>query len=150
MLTVYYITSPFDKEKDPPGENPSETSGRLEELAQRRLALREERSLAVLSLDAIIASNEASVAEKENALKERRYLNTLTEQELLFELEVIAKGYRDCFVHASELGVNIIVVAEEQSLTVANELMNEGVLRFGIDDVVVTFKTVEQVMGEVS
>jgi hypothetical protein len=150
MLTVYYITSPFDKEKNPPEETPTETSGRLEELTQMRLTLREERALTVLSLDAIIASNEATVTEKENALKERRYLNTLTEKELLFELQVIGRGYRDCFVHASELGVNITVVAEEQSLTVANELMNEGVLLFGIDDVVVTFKTVQQVMGEVS
>ncbi len=150
MLTVYYITSPFDKNEPDPEDPNEETSGRFEELLTLRAAIREERALTVLGLDAIIASNESSIVEKENALNERRYLNSLTEKELLFELEVIAQGYRDCFVHASELGVSITVVAPEQSLTVANQLMNQAVTTFENDNVVVTFKTAEEVMGEVS
>lgn len=153
MLTVYYITDPFEKDKGP-GEDPTdETSGRIEELTARRLALREERNLVILGLDAIIASNESTVAEKENALKEKRYLNTLTEKELLFEMEVIAKGFRDCFVHASNVGVDITVVADEHSISVANQLIGEAAMMFDILDtnnIVVHFKTAEEVMGEVS
>jgi len=153
MLTVYYITNPFEKDKDPEGDPIDETSGRIEELTARRVALREERNLVILGLDAIIASNESTITEKENALKEKRYLNNLTEKELLLELEVISKGYRDCFVHASSIGVEIVVVSDEHSHSLANEIALEAALIFGIlnsENIVVDFKTAEQVMGEVN
>lgn len=153
MLTVYYITDPFKKDTGPRDEPVDETGGKIEELTARRLALRDERNLIILGLDAIIASNEATIAEKENALREKRYLNTLTEKELLLEMQVIAMGYRDCFVHASDLGVDITVIAEEHSLTVANQLANEAAMIFDILDttsIVIHFKTAEEVMGEVS
>lgn len=153
MLTVYYITDPFEKEKGPKEEPIEETGGRIAELAARRLALREERNLVILGLDAIIASNDATVAEKENALKEKRYLNALTEKELLLEMQVIAKGYRDCFVHASDVGVDITVISEEHSISLANELAVEAAMLFDILDttnIVIHFKTAEEVMGEVS
>ncbi len=154
MLTVYYITNPFEKDKDPEDENPTdETTGRIEELTSRRVALRDERYLVILGLDAIIASNDSTITEKENALKEKRYLNSLTEKELLLEMEVIDKGFRDCFVHATDIGVEITVVSEEHSNSVANEILIEAAMVFGVLDtrnVVIHFKTAEQVMGEVS
>ncbi|MDD4000852.1 MAG: SpoIIIAH-like family protein [Bacilli bacterium] len=153
MLTVYYITDPFEKEKGPPEEIPEETTGRIEELTAQRLALREERNLVILGLDAIIASNDTTIVEKENALTDKRYLNNLTEKELILELEVINKGYRDCFVHASDLGVEITIVADEHSNSTANEILIQAAMVFGLLDsanVVINFKTAQQVMGEVS
>jgi hypothetical protein len=148
MLTVYYITKPFDKENE---DNLEETTGRLEELTTLRATLRDERNLAVMNLDAIIADSTSTVAEKEAALNEKRYLNTLTEKELLLELEVINKGYRDCFVHASDTAIDITVVSEEDSLTVANEIIIMAMTDFDRDfsNVHVEFQTAEEVMGTV-
>lgn len=153
MLTVFYITKPFDKEdKDKDQDDDIEETGRLEELAEWRATLREERALAVLNLDAIIADSTKSIAEKTAALDEKRYLNSLTEKELLLELEVIAMGYRDAFVHASDTGVEITVVGNEHSAKKANEIIVKSMLQFNkeFENVVVKFSTAEQVMGEVS
>lgn len=157
MLTVYYIKSPFgnnsnevnDEQKSDETEN---VSGRLEELQQLRVVLNEERTATVLSLDSIIADNNKTVAEKNAALEEKRYLNNLTEKELLLELQIINKGYQDAFVHASDQGVSITVVANEHSVKTANEiiLMAMGGFDKVFDNVTVQFQTTEEVMGKVA
>lgn len=152
MLTVYYITSPFDKNKDNNNDDDNtNTTGRLEELAAMRQAVREERALQVIALDAIIADSTKTIAEKTAALEEKRYINSLTEKELLLELEVISMGYRDCFVHATSTGVDITVVADEHSASKANEIIVKTMMQFNqqYENVVVKFSTVEEVMGEV-
>lgn len=155
MLTVYYITSPFDNKNNnnnnDDDDDITDTTGRLEELAAMRQTIREERSLAVMALDAIIADSTKSMAEKTAALDEKRYINSLTEKELLLELEVISMGYRDAFVHASSTGVEVTVIAEEHSLSKANEIVVKTMLQFDqpYDNVVLKFSTAEQVMGEV-
>ena len=84
MLTIYYIKSPFDKSdeeiQNPDNENTEVTSGRLEELQQLRVVLNEERTETVLGLDSIIADNKSTIAEKNAALEENKYLNNLTEK----------------------------------------------------------------------
>lgn len=154
MLTVYYITSPFDKnkQKDDDDDDIVDTTGRLEELTERRATLREERTLAVLNLDAIIADSKTSIAEKTAALDEKRFINNLTEKELLLELEVISMGFRDCFVHASDTGVAITVVATDHSAQKANEIIVKSMMKFNkeFENVVVKFSTAEEVMGGVS
>lgn len=154
MLTVYYITSPFDNKNNNNNNDDddiTDTTGRLEELAAMRQTIREERSLAVMALDAIIADSTKSIVEKTAALDEKRYINSLTEKELLLELEVISMGYRDAFVHASSTGVEVTVIAEEHSLSKANEIVVKTMLQFDqpYDNVVLKFSTAEQVMGEV-
>src|SRR5690554_5813145 len=155
MLTVYYITSPFDNKNNNNNNDDddiTDTTGRLEELAAMRQTIREERSLAVMALDAIIADSTKSIAEKTAALDQKRYINSLTEKELLLELEVIAMGFRDAFVHATATGVEITVVANEHSVSKANEIIIKSMMQFDqeFDNVVVKFSTAEQVMGEVS
>lgn len=153
MLTVYYITSPFDKKpKDDDDDDIVDTTGRLEELTERRATLREERTLAVLNLDAIIADSKTSIAEKTAALDEKRFINNLTEKELLLELEVISMGFRDCFVHASDTGVAITVVGTDHSVKKANEIIVKSMMKFNkeFENVVVKFQTAEEVMGGVS
>lgn len=154
MLTVYYITSPFDNKNNNNNNDDddiTDTTGRLEELAAMRQTIREERSLAVMALDTIIADSTKSIAEKTAALDEKRYINSLTEKELLLELEVISMGYGDAFVHASSTGVEVTVIAEEHSLSKANEIVVKTMLQFDqpYDNVVLKFSTAEQVMGEV-
>ncbi len=149
MLSVYFIRSPFKDNKD---EAPDEveTSGRLEELQALRVTLNEERTAQVLSLDAILASNDKTVDEKNLALQEKRYLNGLTEKELLLEVQIMNNGYRDAFVHATESGVDITVISNSNSLTIANEIIVMALSGFGdiTSDVSVNFQTAEEVMGK--
>ncbi len=150
MLTIYYIKSPFKKPAD---EEPIETPtvGRLEELTEMRLTVREERAQVVLGLDAIIADIAATIEQKAAALEEKRYINFLNEKELLLELQVINAGYRDCFVHATSQGVEVLVVAAEHSLEDANEILLMAMQNFNFqfDNIYVNFQTVEQVSGTV-
>src|SRR5690554_7705888 len=149
MLTIYYIKSPFKKPVDDNDDDDTTTTGRLEELSEMRLVVRDERAQVVLGLDAIIANTDATIDQKTTALEEKRYLNFLTEKELLLELQVINQGYQDCFVHATSQGVEVIVVAEEHSITVANEIMLMAMNEFNLefDNIYVNFQTVEQVSG---
>lgn len=157
MLTVYYIKSPFDKDKGDDGKGGNgdiieDVSGRLEPLTLKRVALKNSRKEAILELDAIIASNEATVAQKNAALLEKQRLNSITEKELLLELDIISKGYRDAFVHATNEIIDVTIVADEHSFEIANQFIKMALNEFkGLcDNVRVTFQTVEEVMGNAS
>lgn len=153
MLTVYFIKSPFSEDDSKePIENVEPTTGRLQELGVKRTTLRDERANAILELDSIIAGDSYSLEEKAAALNEKKYLNSLTEKELLLELDIINKGYQDAFVHASNDDVKIIVVAGEHSVQVANEIIMMVYNNFGLEytNVSVTFNTAQEVMGEVA
>lgn len=149
MLSVYFIRSPFKENND---ETPEvvETTGRLEELQALRVTLNEERTAQVLNLDAILASSDKTVDEKNLALEEKRYLNGLTEKELLLEVQIMNNGFRDAFVHATESGVDITVISNTNSLTLANEIIVMALTGFSdiTSDVSVNFQTAEQVMGK--
>ncbi len=156
MLSVYYIRSPFGKtdetENPDDSNNPNEVvTGRLEQLQELRSVLTEERAAQVLSLDAIIADSSKTVEEIEAAISEKRYINNLTEKELLLETEVMNKGYQDCFVHAGETGIDITVVSAELSAAKANEIIIMALTSFEMTNtnVSVKFQTVEEVMGTV-
>lgn len=158
MLSVFYIRSPFnnDEKNENEGEqNVSgevEETGRMEELQSLRVLLNEERAAQVLSLDAIIADSNKTVEEKNNALEEKHYINGLTEQELLLEVQIISKGYRDAFVHATSTGIDITVVANENTVTTANQIIVMALTSFNqeFDNVTVNFQTAEEVMGTVN
>ncbi|MBQ8292839.1 MAG: SpoIIIAH-like family protein [Bacilli bacterium] len=153
MLAVWYIKSPVsaDKENDNDNTTPvinEEESGRLEELALMREAIRNERSLAVVSLDAVIADEEASLASKEAALQEKEAISALTEKEVLLELQVINSGYQDALVHATDTGIEVIVVSDEDSAAKANEIILMTLASFeGYDTVVVNFMSEEELKG---
>lgn len=151
MLTVYYIKDPFAKDKDDDGDKTGQVDGRLEQLAEKRLILKNSRKEIILELDAIIASNDATVNEKAAALEQKQALNQLTEKEIMMELDIINKGYQDAFVHATAELITITVVADEHSANAAVEIINMCYLDFGnfSDEVRVQFQTVEQVMGTI-
>lgn len=151
MLTVYYIKSPFEKDKKEP-DNQQQTSGRMEQLSLKRVTLKNSRKELVTELDAVIASDEATVAQKNAALTQKQKLNALNEKELLLELEIINKGYRDAFVHAIDDLVEVTVVADEHSASLANELLLATLVQFDglVGNARIEFQTVQQVMGEVT
>jgi len=157
MLSVYYIRAPFnkgDESNEPSGDLNNQgqvVTGRLEQLQEMRSVLTEERAAQVLSLDAIIADGSKSVEEINSAISEKRYINSLTEKELLLETQIMNKGYQDCFVHASETGVEITVVSPEVNKTKANEIIIMALSGFNNinSNISVDFQTVEQVMGTI-
>lgn len=150
MLSVYFIRAPFKDKEKPVINNQEESVGRLEQLQAMRVTLNDERASQVLSLDAIIASSDKTVVEKENAIGEKRHLNALTEKELLLEVAIMNKGYQDAFVHATDVGLDITVVSNATSLTIANEIIVMALNCFdslSITDVSVNFQTAAEVMA---
>ena len=105
-----------------------------------------------MAYDEIIASNERTVAEKNAAIEEKRRLQQLMEKELLLELKIISSGYQDSFVHATDQGIEIIVISPTESVEAADEIIMMAILSFGEDyrQVSVEFKTVQEVMGKVA
>lgn len=150
MLSVYYIRKPFDK--DPDINNEPVVSTRLEELQAMRVVLNEERENKLLTLDAILANADKTVDEKNNAVMEKRYINTIIEKELLLETSIINTGYQDCFVHASEMGVEVTVISDNNDISKANEIIKMTLNSFSniTDDVSVSFQTAQEVMSKLN
>ncbi len=153
MLTVYFIKAPTKNENPDNGDNGvTETTGRLEALSAMRLTLKNERNEQITALDAIIGSKDATAVEINNAIEQKNSINTTTECELLLELEIMNLGYQDAFVHATDNSVDVTVVANDHSISKANEIIKMTILEFKgkYSDVCVEFETVEEVMGTVN
>lgn len=148
MLTVYFIKAP-KRADNPNGDdqnNVTQTTGRLEALSAMRLTLKNERNEQITALDAIIGSIDATTVEINNAIEQKNAINATTECELLLELEIMNLGYQDAFVHATDKSVDVTVVANEHSITKANEIIKMTILEFNgkYSDVCVEFETVEE------
>ena len=125
MLAVWYIKSPLNINKD--DDNSLIVSGestRLDALKQMREALRQERSIEVAALDKVIASESSTIAQKNYAINEKQTISDMTEKEVLMELSIINLGYADAFVHQTDAGVEVLVVADILSETEVIEIMN--------------------------
>lgn len=151
MLAIWYIKSPINAQDKKPNDGNIEETGskpndRLEELIQMRLVIREERDRAVLAYDTVIADGESTINEIKAAIEEKRYLSALTEKEVLLELQVINKGFDDAFVHASNSGIEVIVVSTEDDPVKTLEIINMALSSFGdaYESVVVTFTTADK------
>lgn len=149
ILAVWYIKTPLDAETngEPQDDIVSETVSVFNEY---RETIRNERSIQTAKYDEVIASSEASIEEKEAALKAKNELSALTEKEVLLELEVISLGYQDAFVHATEYGVEVTVISDDVSASKANEiiLMTLGTFEKSHDSVVVNFKTLNDIQKD--
>lgn len=148
MLTVYFIKAPVKNEK--PGDDvTTQTTGRLEVLSTMRLTIKNERNEKISELNNIIGSEKATAAEINQAIEEKNRLNSITECELLLELEIINLGYQDAFVHVTDTGIDVTVISDEHSISKANEIINMTIKEFNgkYSDVCVEFETVEEVMG---
>jgi hypothetical protein len=153
MLAVWYIKAPVSADKNNSNTTEvieSEDTGRLEELVLMREAIRNERSLTVMSLDAVLADEEATLSTKEAALEEKKAISSLTEKEVLLELQVINSGYRDALVHATNNGVEVLVISDEDSVSKANEIILMTLASFdtGYDTVVVNFMSADELKNE--
>ena len=140
MLAVWYIKSPLNINKD--DDNSLIVSGestRLDALKQMREALRQERSIEVAALDKVIASESSTIAQKNYAINEKQTISDMTEKEVLMELSIINLGYADAFVHQTDAGVEVLVVADILSETEVIEIMNLTYNSFITETVVVAY-----------
>jgi len=147
MLAVWYIKSPLTKKDASTPSDPDDTyvSTRLDVLKSRREAITLERSTMVASLDSIIAGADTTVLQKEEALNKKQSLSDLTEKEVLLETFIMNLGYNDAFVYSSSEGLEIIVVADEENLDVALEIIQNANTSFvGEENIVVSFKSVTE------
>lgn len=146
MVAVWYLKSPTNNSGDDTGEVlDAAVSSRLDVITSMREAVREERSLAVAALDAVIASDESSVTQKASALSEKQVISDLTEKEVVLEVQIINLGYQDAFVHCTSSGVEVVVVSNDNSGSSALDIINMVYSSFdNADNVVVNFQTVEE------
>lgn len=147
MLTVYFIKTPV-KNNDQ-NDDTTPTTGRLEALSTMRLTLKNQRDEQINSLNLIIGSETATAAEINQAIEQKNRINTITECELLLELQIINLGYQDSFVHVTDTGIDVTVISNEHSITKANEIIKMTLLEFDgkYSNVCVEFETVDEVMG---
>ncbi len=147
MLAVWYIRTPLDKDTDDDDlvSGIIEETSRLPEILAMREAIRAERSIVAMGFDAVLADENATLASKELALQEKKALSALTEKEVLLEQKVINIGYRDAFVHSTSAGLEILVISDEESAALANEIIQLAFLSFDTDSIVVDFKTADQI-----
>lgn len=142
MLAVWYIKSPLSNVS---GNDDTIAVGgstsRLDALKTMRETLREERSIQVVALDKIIASEESSIAEKNTAINQKQLISDMTEKEVLMELSIINLGYIDAFVHQTEMGVEVLVISDALSDSEVIEIMNLTYNSFTTDTVIVTYKS---------
>lgn len=152
MLTVYFIKTPVKENENGDDVTVNTNNGRLEALSAMRLTVKNERNEQINALNEIIGSSEATAAEINTAIEQKNSINSITECELLLELEIISLGYQDAFVHAKDNGIDVTVVSEEHSIKKANEIIKMTMLEFDVkySNICVEFETVEEVMGIVS
>lgn len=142
MLAVWFIKSPLTKQSGGGNTTPVVATERLSAIILLRENLRNERSIEAATYDAIIASSEASIIEKNQALKSKETISDLTEKEVLLEVEVMTLGYTDCFCHATASGVDVLVVSAELTQTQALEIIKLVLSKFdAAENVVVNFKS---------
>lgn len=149
ILAVWYIKTPLDAETSG-GVDDSVVEETVSVFNEYRNNVRSERSMQTAKYDEIIASSDATIEEKEQALNAKNQLSALTEKEVILELDVINLGYQDAFVHASAYGVEVTVISTEVSASKANEIIMMTLNTFdsSYDSVVVNFTTMEEIQKD--
>ena len=147
ILAVWYIKTPTTAQtnSDVTSDEEVTESTRLSAFLEMRDVIRNERSIETAKYDNILADETSTIDEKAVALTSKEYLSSLTEKEVLLELQVINLGYRDAFVHATSNGVEVTVISDDVSVTKANEIILMTLSSFDTeaDSVVVNFSKLE-------
>ncbi len=169
VLSVYYITSPepqngnlasldsqekTDEKGEEAGEEPKEESGKNEadgaviskvendeQFDALRLDLEDQRSQRKAELQAIVASTDLPVDQRNQAFDEMKELDTISNKESVLETLIKSMGYEDALVRADGEKVRITIKAEEHTPAEANEIIQMVRSELGsLQAVAVTFQ----------
>ena len=142
MLAIWFVKSPLLASNNNLDDNLKPVDGDVSVFESLREAVLEQRAIETASWDMILADETATLASKQTALNQKTALSDLTEKEVLLEVEVINMGYEDAFVHCTSDGVEVYVMAEEESATAALEIISAVQSKFtNAENIVINFKT---------
>lgn len=142
MLAIWFVKSPLLASNNNVDDNLKPVGGEVSVFESLREAVLEQRAIETASWDMILADETATLASKQTALNQKTALSDLTEKEVLLEVEVINMGYEDAFVHCTSDGVEVYVMAEEESATAALEIISAVQSKFtNAENIVINFKT---------
>lgn len=165
VLSVYYITSPEQKQNELAGIEEKEDKQEMETTVDDpnaiseedsqiitnaagdeafetlRMQLLDERSQLKEDLEKMIGSTDLPVEERSEAKEKMDELNEIAQKEALLETLIKAMNYEDVLVRADGEQVNITVKAEKQSKTEANKIIQTVRSELGPLHAVVEFQT---------
>lgn len=119
----------------------SVTNASDELFTELRLQLDDQRNELKEQLQAIVASNDASPNEKNDAYDEMEALTDAAKKESIIETLIKSKGYEDALVRADGNNVKITVKAKEHDKSSANKIMALVSEEMdNMEDVIVTFE----------
>ncbi|NGP43604.1 SpoIIIAH-like family protein [Bacillaceae bacterium SIJ1] len=97
--------------------------GSNEELTTMRLELNEQRSRQIEEYEEQVAAEDLTSQERSEAYDEVLELRNLESKESIIETRLRQEGFTDALVRVAGDDVNVTVISEEQSKTLANQVM---------------------------
>ncbi len=145
MLSVYYLNTPtVPNDLNENGDDTVAVQGDSFELFENyRLELDFSRNELISQLKLVLASEEISLSEKNDALDAMQKITETMESELNFEVSIKSDtDYDAVFVHlnAEEMKVTINILSDEHSVSEANSLILKAKQEFGVAfDVIISY-----------
>ena len=132
VLGVYYATMPKDIELDSLIDKDVASVKKVEEedvsessiLVALRVEKEEEMLNQMNELNDILTSKTTSVEEKNTAFEKMKNLNTIKAEEEQIEASLKKELNIDCFVRVIDDKVKVSVTNQDQSIKLANQIMN--------------------------
>ena len=130
VLGVYYVALPNDLlEKADKAVNKVKEKAVVEEVKEEsplvamRVSKEEERKKKIDVLQEKLTNEELTIAEKNNAYEELKYLNEVQGKEENFEKKIKKEYNLDCFTKIETTDISIICISNEHDTSLANKLM---------------------------
>lgn len=130
LLSVYYLQMPVGGPDLPADGDITETE-RDSRLSQSRTQINNYRIELKNDLMVILGNSQATIDEKNNALATLQFIETIAEQEVSLELDIVELGYLDALVHALDDSVSVTVVTVTQTNEQMVELIKVAKQMFG-------------------
>ena len=145
MLAVWFIKSPLDTETATDDVLEEMPTGRLNGITLLRDTLNSKRQETLETYNEVLASQTATITEKELATQHIKDLNEISELEVLMEVTIINMGYVDCFVHYNDDYIEVTVAADNLSASQAVDIINAVYTSSASFDneVIVKYQTIE-------
>lgn len=130
VLGVYYIALPNELlEKSNKTVKKVKETAVVEEIKEEspltamRVSLEEERKEKMDVLQEKLTNEQLTIAEKNNAYEELKYLNEVQAKEENFEKKIKKEYDLDCFTKIETENISVICISNEHNTSLANKIM---------------------------